>query len=243
MEAFVDAIKQTSQIEYLSEGEVLAKDEYSLDESGEFDLDGQKAIHFSIPSGVFKGSDLKRAGELSKSVDGSIRLSVEQSLYIITEKVDEVKSSELFKEYSKYHNTYFNHQIACAGTATCAFGVIPNKPDAIKMAEYLQQEVPIVGAKVRMYWSACPKGCGIHGVADIGFEGCIVKDENGEKQDGVHIFIGGKATSKVAEAKVYAKAVPLTKAKYIVKELMEKYRDERLESESFESFESRVGFN
>jgi ferredoxin-nitrite reductase len=240
MEAFVDAIKQTSGIEYLSEGELLAKDEYILDESGIFDLDEKKAVHFSIPSGVFKGSDLKRAGKLSNSVGGSIRLSVEQSFYIITDNEDEVKSSDLFSEYSKYHNTYFNHQIACAGTATCAFGVIPNKPDAIEMAEFLQKEVPIKNAKVRMYWSACPKGCGIHGIADIGFEGCIAKDEDGNKVDGVHILIGGKATSEVAEAKIYAKAVPLTQAKYIVKELMEKYRDERINCESFESFESRV---
>jgi ferredoxin-nitrite reductase len=189
---------------------------------------------------VFKGSDLKRAGKLSNSVGGSIRLSVEQSFYIITDNEDEVKSSDLFSEYSKYHNTYFNHQIACAGTATCAFGVIPNKPDAIEMAEFLQKEVPIKNAKVRMYWSACPKGCGIHGIADIGFEGCIAKDEDGNKVDGVHILIGGKATSEVAEAKIYAKAVPLTQAKYIVKELMEKYRDERINCESFESFESRV---
>ena len=180
--------------------------------------------------------------KIAKEVEGEIRLSVEQSVYIITssDKVKGVKESMLFDIYSRYHNTYFNHQIACAGTATCAFGVIPNKPDAIAMANFLQKEVPIAGGKVRMYWSACPKGCGIHGVADIGFEGCKAKDEEGNNVDGVHIFLGGKATLEAKEARQIYKAIPLKDAKYKVKKLMEIYRDTRHENETFEAFDSRV---
>lgn len=241
MQAFVSAIKEYSKLEYSKSGEILATDEYRLDSSGTFDLDTQsKAVHLSIPSGIFKGSDLKAVGELAQSVEGEIRLSVEQSLYIVTQRVEDVKNSPLFKQYATYQNIYFNHQIACAGTATCAFGVIPNKPDAIEMANFLEREVPIADGKVRIYWSACPKGCGIHGIADIGFEGCKAKDSEGNKVDGVHIYLGGKATKEAKEARVLAKSVPLSEAKYIVKNLMIRYRDERLEGESFESFDDRV---
>ncbi|MEA2027408.1 MAG: ferredoxin--nitrite reductase [Campylobacterota bacterium] len=243
MEAFVSAIKEYSGLEYLLSGEILATDEYRLDSSGIFDLDERnKAVHLSIPSGVFKGSDLKAVGELAQSVKGEIRLSVEQSLYIITSsaQIENVKSSPLFNAYATYQNIYFNHQIACAGTATCAFGVIPNKPDAINLANFLAKEVPIEDGKVRMYWSACPKGCGIHGIADIGFEGCKAKDSEGNKIDGVHIYLGGKATRKAKEARVLAKSVPLSEAKYIIKNLMEFYCDNKEVGESFESFEDRV---
>ncbi len=243
MNEFVNAIKETTNINYQNSGEILAKEEYILDESGIFNLsENLKAVHFSIPSGIFKGSDLTKIGHLSSMVDGKIRLSVEQSLYIITDKnhTEIVQNSDLFKEYKPYNNIYFNHQIACAGTATCAFAVIPNKPDAIEMANFLAHEVPIKNGKVRMYWSGCVKGCGIHGVADIGFEGCKAKDEDGNSCYGVHIFLGGKATLEAKEARVLAKAVPLEKAKYIVKTLMIKYRDEKEEFESFESFDNRV---
>jgi ferredoxin-nitrite reductase len=243
MEAFVAAIKSYSKEEYLSSGEILATGEYALNPSGVFDLDSDtKAVHLSIPSGVFKGSDLKRAGELAQSVEGEIRLSVEQSLYIITksEKVEKVKSSALYNEYATYQNIYFNHQIACAGTATCTFAVIPNKPDAINLANYLQSEVPMEDGKVRMYWSACPKGCGIHGVADIGFEGCKAKDSEGNRVDGVHIYLGGKATTEAKEARVLVKSMPLDEAKVVVKNLMIYYRNNKNEGESFESFEDRV---
>lgn len=180
--------------------------------------------------------------QLAKNEGADIRLSIEQSLYLICEadKVRSIQSSPLFEQYHAYLHTYFNHQIACAGTATCAFGVIPNKPDAIAMANFLQREVPIEGGKVRMYWSACPKGCGIHGVADIGFEGCKAKDEAGNKVDGVHILIGGKATQEAKEARVLFKSLPLPVAQQKVKRLMEMYRDERREGESFEAFDSRV---
>ncbi len=138
-----------------------------------------------------------------------------------------------------YQNIYFNHQIACAGTATCAFGVIPNKSDAIEMAQFLNKEVPMQDAKVRMYWSACVKGCGIHGVADIGFEGCKTKDANGETCYGVHILLGGKTTKEAKEARVLYKSVPLKDAKHLVKELMILYKEQREENETFENFDSR----
>ncbi|MBU0720196.1 ferredoxin--nitrite reductase [bacterium] len=243
MQEFVKAIKATSGLDYKSSGDILSKDEYILDDSGVFYLgDNLDAVHFSIPSGIFKGSDLIKAADLACANDAQIRLSVEQSFYLVAQsnKVKSIQDSELYKEYSAYHNTYFNHQIACAGTATCSFGVIPNKPDAIEMANYLQREVPLKNAKVRMYWSGCVKGCGIHGIADIGFEGCKAKDDNGNTCYGVHIFIGGKATQKAKEARILYKSVPLTKARDLVKDLMIFYKNERLEGESFEKFDTRV---
>ncbi|MDB2562604.1 ferredoxin--nitrite reductase [Sulfurimonas sp.] len=243
MDTFVEAIKESSGCEYETSGEILAKEEYFLDDSGIFNLgDDLEAVHFSIPSGVFKGSDLTQAGEIALKVDSQIRLSVEQSFYIVTntQKVKTVQESKLYQEYKSYNSTYFNNQIACAGTATCAFGVIPNKPDAIEMSTFLTKEVPLKDAKVRMYWSGCVKGCGIHGVADIGFEGCKAKDENGETCYGVHILLGGKATVEAKEARVLYKTIPLTKAKYLVKDIMLMYKDERLAGESFEAYDTRV---
>ncbi len=243
METFVEAIKESSSLSYDTSGKVLCREEYALDGSGLFRLNNDlNAFHFSIPSGVFNGSDLMKAGALAADIDASIRLSVEQSFYLIgsSKSIDDIHASEIYNKYQGYQNTYFNHQIACAGTATCAFGVIPNKPDAVEMASYLQKELPLKDAKVRMYWSACVKGCGIHGVADIGFEGCKAKDENGETCYGVHILIGGKATKEAKEARVLYKSVPLTKAKYLVKDLVQLYDTEREAGESFESYDSRV---
>ena len=179
---------------------------------------------------------------MAKTCNAALRLSIEQSFYIVCDdnQVDIIKGSELYRKFQKFHNLYFTHQIACAGSATCSFGVIPNKSDAIEMAEFLDREVPLEDGKIRMHWSACPKGCGIHGIADIGFEGCKAKDADGNTCSGVHIFIGGKASLEAKEARQIYRAVPLSEAKYLVKKIIVLYKDRRLEDESFERFDSRV---
>jgi ferredoxin-nitrite reductase len=149
------------------------------------------------------------------------------------------ENTEIITKYAKFNNLYFNDMIACAGTATCSFGVIPNKPDAIEMADFLNSEVAIDNAVVRMNWSACPKGCGVHGIADIGFEGCKAKDSEGNRVDGVHLFLGGKITRGAAEAHVLHKSLPITEAKHHVKYLLKLYANQKQRAETFEAFDDR----
>ena len=55
----------------------------------------------------------------------------------------------------------------------------------------------------------------------------------------MHILLGGKATKEAGEARVLYKAVPLTNAKYIVKNIMNMYKSEKELNESFEFFYER----
>ena len=108
------------------------------------------------------------------------------------------------------------------------------------MATYLDEKVPLVSGKVRMYWSACIKGCGIHGLADVGFEGCKAKID-GQTIDGVNIYLGGKLVSNDGvEGRTVVKSAPLKYAKYYVETLMIEYQKYKKKSESFESFNDRV---
>jgi ferredoxin-nitrite reductase len=153
--------------------------------------------------------------------------------------LEALEASDLVRKYAQYHNLYFQDMIACAGTHTCSFGVIPNKPDAIEMAHFLNSEVAIENANVRMNWSACPKGCGVHGIADIGFEGCKAKDSEGNRVDGVHIFIGGKITREAKEAHTLHKSLPITEAKHHIKYLLKAYAENKLRAETYEAFDDR----
>ncbi len=243
LEEFAKGIIEFSKLPLDEAGELLVKEEFTLDDTSTIELKNNKsAIHFGIPSGIFCGKDLEEAALLAQNYDGIIRLTFEQSFYIITDtsNIQDIKTSPLYTKYDSYHNIYFNNQIACAGTNECSFGVIPNKPDAIEMAMYLNKHIPIENGKVRMYWSACPKGCGIHGVADIGFEGAKAKDEEGNSCYGVKIFIGGKAANSILEARQLTKAIPLPKAQEVTKELLSIYKSAKLENETFESFDTRV---
>ncbi len=244
MQAMAEAIRKEAGIDFATAGETMTKMDNNDPDQGRVQLkDGTFALHVVIPSGIFSGTRMIEAAKLSKQhASGEIRLDVEQSLYIMGVSGDKIQSllkESFFETYKSVNTPYFNHLIACAGTEHCPFGVIPNKPDAIEMSQYLSDVVPLDEGRVRMYWSACVKGCGIHGVGDIGFEGCKAKVD-GVNEFGVHILVGGKLTAEGEEGYSVIKSAPLRYAKYYVESLMLEYRRLKKPHESFEQFHERV---
>jgi len=244
IENFVEAIKKESGLDFTAAGTTMVQSQnIALGSNKVLGRNGKMNYKMIVPSGIFSGSDMIAAAQTAKKyADGNIRLTYDQNLYIInipTENLADVEASEIISKYAKFNNLYFADMIACAGTATCSFGVIPNKPDAIEMAHFLSSEVAIENANVRMNWSACPKGCGVHGIADIGFEGCKAKDAEGNRVDGVHIFLGGKITREAQEAHHLHKALPITEAKHHVKYLLKTYATHKQRAETYEAFDDR----
>ncbi len=240
METFREAICETLGRPMSRSGETLCEMSGG-DHYGKIALkDGTVALYAAVPSGVFSGSAMIEASKIAHTQNGIIRLTIEQNL-IIAGVSDEAEAlrSPLFAQYPNRPSPYMANLIACAGLEHCPFGVIPNKPDAIDMANYLINEVPIEDAKTRFYWSACIKGCGIHGAGDLGFVGCKVP-RNGKTQLGVDIFIGGTLSGEGGEGHLLLKGIILEEAKEYVAELMRQYRDLRLRQESLEHFIRRL---
>ncbi len=243
LEVIEKAIREYADADFDTSGETMTKMDANDASQGRVQLrDGSFGVHVVVPSGIFTGSDMVTVSELSKKYgDEQIRFDMEQSIYILGVKdVDTLLAEEFFEKYKSLNTPYFNNLIACAGTQHCPFGVIENKNDAIEMSTYLDEKVPLTVGKVRMYWSACVKGCGIHGLGDIGFEGCKAKID-GETVDGVNIYLGGKLVSNDGvEGRTVLKSAPLKYARFYVETLMLKYKKYSQKSESFESFNERV---
>ena len=242
MEEMAKAIRENAGIDFATAGETMTKMDYVEPDHGKIQLrDGTMGVHAVIPSGVFKGSSLMQAGELAQSYgNGELRFDMEQSFYIMGVKnLEPLLQNTFFLEYKNVNTPYFNHLIACAGTEHCPFGVIENKHDAIAMAQYLSDTVSLESGRVRMYWSACVKGCGIHGMGDLGFEGCKAKIE-GVNGSGVHILLGGKLMGESQEGYTVIKSAPLEYAKFYVESLMLEYKRMRKDGEHFEGFHDRV---
>jgi len=236
MEQFVEALKEYSKTNYQSAGETLCKMEHFDNNQGKVQLkDGLFALHSIVHGGIFSGTDMIEASKIADTLGRDLRLSVEQNLYITGVKdIDSALNSSYFKKYKNIDSPFFNNLVACAGKNECSFGVIPNKPDAIEMAEFLTANVGLRDAKIRMYWSGCVKGCGIHEFADIGFVGSKAK-LNGETVLGVDILMGGSLTKSVG-AHTVLKSTPLKFAKYLVQEIFIEYKENRVKNESFENF-------
>lgn len=242
IEAMSQAIRENAGVDFATAGMTMTNADCRDSEQGKVQLrDGSFAVHVVIPSGVFTGSGMIQVADLSnKYGSGEVRFDMEQSLYILG--VHDTKSlleEDFFLTYKNIHSPYFNNLIACAGTEHCPFGVIENKNDAINMSKYLDEKVPLESGKVRMYWSACVKGCGIHSLGDIGFEGCKAK-LNGETVGGVNIYLGGKLVSEGVEGHTILKGAPLEFASQYVETLMHVYKKHKKEDEKFEFFSDRV---
>jgi len=242
MSEMESAIREHAGIDFATAGETMTTMDYVEPDHGKIQLrDGTLGVHVVVPSGVFNGTAMARAGELAELYGNSeLRFDMEQSFYIMGVKdLDPLLKEEFFQEFKNINTPYFNHLIACAGTDHCPFGVIENKHDAIAMAQYLSDHVALDSARVRMYWSACVKGCGIHGLGDIGFEGCKAKID-GVNGSGVHILLGGKLMGESQEGHTVIKSAPLEYAKYYVESIMLEYRKLRNKGEQFEGFYDRV---
>jgi len=242
MSEMAKAVRENAGIEFASAGETMTKMDYIEPDHGKIQLrNGTIGVHVVVPSGIFSGTAMSKAGVLAEEYGSSeMRFDMEQSFYIMGVKdVPALLKEEFFLEYKNINTPYFNHLIACAGTEHCPFGVIENKNDAIEMAQYLSDKVELDKGRVRMYWSACVKGCGIHGLGDVGFEGCKAKVD-GVNGSGVHILLGGKLSGESQEGHTVIKSAPLKYAKYYVESLMLEYKKLRKEGESFELFYDRI---
>ena len=201
---------------------------------------GTFAVPAIVPAGKIKAKDLREAGELSRKYGSrELRLTVYQNLYIPNvpeENLEELLKEEFFQKYPTVSSPFMTHLIACAGSDTCGFGVIPNKSDAVRVANYLSEKLQL-DTPLRMHWSACAKGCGQHGCGDIGFVG--TKTKVGEEAVlAVDIFAGG-STSK--EGFKLVQGLPLDKAEEATRLLVSYYIENRQNGESFAEFAHRVG--
>jgi len=134
--AFVEAVKKEAGMEFSQGGRTLVQSQnIALGANKVLLKNGAYAYKIIVPSGIFSGTDMIAAAETAKRYgSGDIRLTYDQNLYIInikTENLNAFEKSELIGKYATYNNLYFQDMIACAGTQTCSYGVIPNKPDAI----------------------------------------------------------------------------------------------------------------
>ncbi len=245
MAALIEAVQERAGREFDQAGETLVKEPRVEERDGRIRLrDGTWALHMVVPSGIFSGTAMIESAENAATHGESLlNISTTQNLYLLgipEAKRQAALAAKPFDRYAHRSSAYFNQMVACAGIDLCPFGVIPNKSDAIEMSEYLSKEVPLPeDASIRMHWSACVKGCGVHELGDIGFVGCKAKEE-GKSVYGVHIQIGGKSTLSQEEAYTILKSIPLSRAKEYVAQLAQAYKDLRRDRESFERFESRV---
>ena len=199
------------------------------------------AVDIGVPSGKISAEDFEKVAELAKRYgNGELRLSTYQNIYVVNIPASRVRELTLDSDYEYLKGldgAWVVNTIACAGSDTCHFGVIENKSDAQRVAKYLSSRIPL-DSPIRIHWSACVKGCGQHGAADVGFVGTKIKVGD-TAVPAVEVFLGGNHHTK---AKKVGK-VPLEGLEKRLEDLFRYYYNNRRRGETFFHFVHRKGVN
>ena len=94
--------------------------------------------------------------------------------------------------------------------------------------------------------SGCPNSCGQHHLANIGFHGASLKGDKGNQVPAYEMFVGGsyQDMSSQTDARIGLRPkgkVPAKRVPVVIKQVLEYYQANRVESEEFNSFVDRVG--
>ncbi|MEX0845017.1 MAG: NADPH-dependent assimilatory sulfite reductase hemoprotein subunit [Balneolaceae bacterium] len=125
--------------------------------------------------------------------------------------------------------------MACPALPTCGLAITESEralPDIIRDLNSVLEELNLQDEKLSVRMTGCPNGCSRPYVADIGFVG--------RSLDQYSIFIGGDASGTRLNKK-YKDMVYRKDLVDEVRPLLEQYKHERSNGESFSDFWNRVG--
>lgn len=192
----------------------------------------QQGLHYvgiHVPVGRLQASDMLELARIADAYGtGELRLTVEQNVIIPnvpTDKVASLLEEPLLAGGGKLSATptpLFSTLVACTGSQFCGQAVIETKARAVQVTRELEATVELA-RPVRMHWTGCPNSCAQVQVADIGFMGCMAKDENRKPVEGVDIFVGGRIGSDSHLGEKVVSAVPCKDVVPVVQELLVKH--------------------
>ncbi|RZC48433.1 hypothetical protein C5167_016859 [Papaver somniferum] len=175
--------------------------------------EGLSFVGLHVPVGRLQADDMFELARLADEYGSSeLRLTVEQNIIIPNienSKIEKLLNEPLLKDrFSPEPPILMKGLVACTGNQFCGQAIIETKARALQVAEEVHKLVEVT-RPVRIHWTGCPNTCGQVQVADIGFMGCMARDENGKICEGADVYLGGRIGSDSHLAEVYKKAVPV----------------------------------
>jgi ferredoxin-nitrite reductase len=173
---------------------------------------GVSYVGLAVPVGRTTGDDLIEMARLAETYgSGELRLTNDQNVLIIDvpgSSLAALLAEPLVQRYTPHPDAFQRRLVSCTGKDFCHFSLIDTKGRAVEVAERLQALLP-EALPLRMHWSGCPHACGLHHIADIGFQAARVRVD-GEIVDAADVFVGGKLGKEAKLATKVMEGVPLT---------------------------------
>lgn len=202
-------------------------------------------IGISLPLGEITCQQLLELAYISeKHGDSKIRTTLSQNLIITgisNEDVTSLLKKDIFKELSPTPKNFTGYTVSCTGKEFCNLAIVETKETARKIIEYLDSKIKL-DTPIRIHFTGCPNSCGQKHIADISLQGALIKTENGV-HEAFTLWIGGTLKSNGNFAENLNLRIKSTEVHIVLEKIINFFKNNKLENETFYDFKSRVGID
>jgi sulfite reductase (ferredoxin) len=159
--------------------------------------DGKYYIGAAPIAGRVSGETLAAIADIAEAAGSDrIRLTPLQKILIldvprgsVSDVVNGLRALELESSPGEFHRNV----IACTGIEYCKLAIVETKATAREVVQTLDRAFPDLDVPISVHVNGCPNSCARIQVADIGFKGQLVlDDETGEQVPGFQVHLGGR---------------------------------------------------
>ncbi len=193
--------------------------------------------------GLASGDQMIALADLADELGGDIRLTRQQNVVVtgVPEgRVDETVARLGEIGFPLEGNTLRATSIACTGEPHCNFSVTETKTRMDALVQHLEARLGEAIGGLKLHLDGCPHACAHHWVADLGFQGTTVRDEEGRRQQAYDVFLRGGLGPQAAIARPVFRRVPTEELDETVERLLSGWLTTRREREDFRSFCDRT---
>jgi sulfite reductase (ferredoxin) len=219
---------------------------------------GYVTVTIKLLLGDITSHQLRQLADIARTyIAGTVRTTVEQN--IVLRWVSETDLHDLYKTLKKVRLAAdgacgIEDIVACPGTDTCKLGIASSRGLAAELQRQItdglftngngdasrQNEIDAIIRNLRIKISGCFNSCGQHHIADLGFYG-ISRKAGSHTVPHFQVVLGGQWQENAGAFGLAIGAIPSKKVPEFVSDIVNKYRNERLADESFQTFFKRVG--
>jgi sulfite reductase beta subunit-like hemoprotein len=193
--------------------------------------------------GLISGDQMIAVADLAERVGGDIRITRLQNFVVANvpgSEADDVVAELAAIGFPLDVNPVRGRAIACTGEPHCNFSVTETKTRLGRLIEHLEATFGPKLADLRLHLDGCPHSCAQHWVADLGFQGTTVRDDEGARRQAYDIFVRGGLGADAAIARPLFRRVPSEELDLAVEGLVGGWIGDRRDGESFAAFATRL---
>ena len=207
--------------------------------------DGNFYIGAAPTVGRVSGTTLNAVADIvERAGSDRVRLTAHQKFVILDVPADKVDATvaDLEALGLKVNPSEFRRgTMACTGIEYCKLAIVETKGRAAELIAELEDRLPTFDQPLTINVNGCPNSCARFQVADIGFKGSLVNDENGQTVEGFQVHLGGSlGPDSDFGRKLRAHKVTATEMPDYVQRVTEQYLAERNDGESFAQWTARA---